>query len=41
MTMVEYVDLQCPYCQQYETQVLPDLVANYVRAGTLKIELRA
>jgi protein-disulfide isomerase len=38
--MVEYVDLQCPYCQQFETQVLPDLVAKYVRAGTLKIELR-
>jgi protein-disulfide isomerase len=40
VTMVEYVDLQCPYCEQFETQVLPDLVAKYVRAGTLKIELR-
>jgi protein-disulfide isomerase len=40
VTMVEYVDLQCPYCQQFETGVLPDIVKKYVRAGTLKIELR-
>jgi len=40
VTMVEYVDLQCPYCQEFETQVMPDIVRKYVRAGTLKVELR-
>lgn len=39
-TIVEYVDLQCPYCQQFETQALPTLLERYVRTGKAKIELR-
>jgi protein-disulfide isomerase len=38
--MVEYVDLQCPFCQQFETQVMPDIVARYVRTGKVNVELR-
>jgi protein-disulfide isomerase len=40
VTMVEYIDLQCPYCQQFETEVMPTLVSRYVRPGKLKIESR-
>lgn len=40
VTLVEYVDLQCPYCQQFETQVLPDLVQKYVRPGKLRVVFR-
>lgn len=40
VTMVEYVDLQCPYCQQFETQVMPNVIDRYVRSGKLKVELR-
>ncbi|MDX6468157.1 MAG: hypothetical protein QOI27_3197 [Gaiellaceae bacterium] len=40
VTMIEYIDLQCPYCQQFETQVLPGLVAKYVKTGKVKIEAR-
>jgi protein-disulfide isomerase len=39
-TLVEYVDLQCPYCQQFETQVMPNVIDKYVRTGKLKVEIR-
>jgi len=38
VTMVEWVDLQCPYCQQFETQAVPQLISQYVRNGKLKIQ---
>jgi protein-disulfide isomerase len=40
VTMVEYVDLQCPYCKEFETSVLPNLLTRYVRPGKLRIEQR-
>jgi protein-disulfide isomerase len=40
VTMVEYVDLQCPFCQEFETQAMPTLISRYVRAGKLKVEAR-
>ncbi len=38
--MIEYIDLQCPYCQQFETQVFPDLVTKYIRTGKMSVEAR-
>jgi protein-disulfide isomerase len=38
--MVEFVDLQCPFCAQYTRDVLPTLVQRYVRPGKLSIEMR-
>jgi protein-disulfide isomerase len=40
LTMVEYIDLQCPGCRAYETSVQPSIVQEFVRAGKLKIEAR-
>jgi protein-disulfide isomerase len=40
VTLVEYVDLQCPFCQQFETQAMPALIVRYVRTGKVKIEAR-
>jgi protein-disulfide isomerase len=40
VTMVEYIDLQCPYCQEFESTVLPKLVKTYVRPGKVRIEQR-
>jgi protein-disulfide isomerase len=40
VTMTEYIDLQCPYCQEFETQTLPGIVKDYVRPGKLRIVMR-
>ncbi len=37
MTLVEYADLQCPYCAQWARNALPTLVDGYVRTGKLRI----
>jgi protein-disulfide isomerase len=37
VTLVEYADLQCPYCAQWSRQTLPVLVSEYVEAGKLRI----
>jgi len=40
VTLVEYVDLQCPYCAEWAEGTFPVLVSDYVRAGTLRIVFR-
>jgi protein-disulfide isomerase len=40
VTLVEYADLQCPYCAQWALATLPVLVSDYVRAGKLRIVFR-
>jgi protein-disulfide isomerase len=36
VTMVEFADLQCPFCKTYALDALPDLVTSYVRPGKAK-----
>ena len=38
VTLVEYVDLQCPICKEYSDQVMPQIVDNYVRDGKIRLE---
>ncbi len=40
VTVVQYIDLQCPFCQEFEAQAMPKLLARYVRNGKVKIEAR-
>jgi protein-disulfide isomerase len=37
--MVMFIDLQCPFCQQYETSVMPDIIKKYVRTGKLRVKV--
>jgi protein-disulfide isomerase len=36
--MVEFADLQCPYCDAYTVSALPTLVQNYVRTGKVSMQ---
>ncbi|HKT43397.1 MAG TPA: thioredoxin domain-containing protein [Gaiellaceae bacterium] len=40
VTMTEYIDLQCPICQEFETQVFPDIVQRYVRTKKVKVVMK-
>jgi protein-disulfide isomerase len=40
VTVITYIDLQCPFCRQFETEAMPTIVDNYVRKGKAKIEAR-
>lgn len=41
VTLVEFADMQCPFCADFARDGLPTLVENEVRAGTLRIEFRS
>jgi protein-disulfide isomerase len=36
--VLEFADLQCPFCRDYSTGVMPGLVQKYVRTGKVRME---
>ena len=40
VTMVEFADLQCPFCAEYHRNVFPTLLKHYIRTGKVRLELR-
>jgi protein-disulfide isomerase len=40
VTMVEYIDLQCPVCQRFETEIMPTIVPRFVKTGKVKVIAR-
>jgi protein-disulfide isomerase len=39
-TLIEFADLQCPFCADFATAQLPEVIDQYVRPGELRLELR-
>jgi protein-disulfide isomerase len=39
-TLIEFADLQCPFCAEFANDQLPGVIDEYVRDGRLRLELR-
>ena len=40
VTMVAFVDYECPFCKRFDTQTLPGLKKKYIDAGKLRYVIR-
>jgi protein-disulfide isomerase len=40
VTLVEFADVQCPYCAMWARDTLPTIVDEYVRAGHVRVVFR-
>ncbi len=40
ITLIEFSDYQCPYCQRFYSTVLPEIKANYIDTGKVKFVYR-
>jgi protein-disulfide isomerase len=38
--MEMFIDVQCPFCQDYETTKLPTIVTKYIRTGKVQLHLK-
>jgi protein-disulfide isomerase len=39
-TLVEFVDLQCPFCRDYTLNVMPTVLRRFVRPGKINMDMK-
>jgi protein-disulfide isomerase len=39
-TLIEFIDLQCPFCREFDQATMPSVVRRFVRSGKVRYELR-
>jgi len=40
LVLMEFADLQCPFCARFSREQLPGIIDRYVRSGQVRLELR-
>jgi protein-disulfide isomerase len=40
LTMIEFNDMQCPVCKEYDAKVFPTLIDRYVKTGQMRMEMK-
>lgn len=40
VVLLEWMDFRCPYCGQWNREVLPDVIRDYVEGGLVRIEFQ-
>jgi protein-disulfide isomerase len=41
VTIVEYGDLRCPICKQFDNEVIPQVISDLVRTGKARLQYKA
>src|SRR3989344_3059046 len=40
ITMIEFVDYECPFCKRFADETLPQIIKNYIDTGKVKLGMR-
>lgn len=40
VTILEFVDLQCPFCREFVIEAVPTLIQKYIRPGRARLDVR-
>ncbi len=40
VTIIEFADFRCPFCEQFFSQTMPQIVTNYINTGKAKFAFR-
>lgn len=40
VTLVEFIDMQCPFCREFAVEALPSVIDDRIRKGDVRMEIR-